>query len=231
MLVLAGLISTIPAGAGSQEKPKVKIPEPGVPEIMTLEGRFVRAAYNNEGYVILGYRLANESVGGEWMLLEVGITVRDDVPDYTLKRDALSLETPDGKTIPLPTVEEYREMLARTREEIPGAAVTSDFIVGFCGETDADFEQTRELVRQSRFKNSFIFKYSERPGTKGAELFADDVGLRGADVLVGGIGAVDPIAVLDPLAQPAEDVGIAEAERVGGRARKIEDTRGAKVCH
>ena len=73
------------------------------------------------------------------------------------------------------TVEEYREMLARTRESIPGVAVTSDFIVGFCGETDDDFQQTVDLVRESRFKNSFIFKYSERPGTKGAELYADDV--------------------------------------------------------
>ena len=73
------------------------------------------------------------------------------------------------------TVEDYREMLARTREWIPGVAVTSDFIVGFCGETDDDFQQTMDLVRESRFKNSFIFKYSERPGTKGAELYADDV--------------------------------------------------------
>ncbi len=73
------------------------------------------------------------------------------------------------------TVEEYREMLARIRGTVPGAAVTSDFIVGFCGETEADFEQTIELVRESRFKNSFIFKYSPRPGTKGAELLADDI--------------------------------------------------------
>jgi tRNA-2-methylthio-N6-dimethylallyladenosine synthase len=73
------------------------------------------------------------------------------------------------------TVEEYREMLARTRDWIPGVAVTSDFIVGFCGETDAEFQLTMELARESRFKNSFIFKYSERPGTKGAELYADDV--------------------------------------------------------
>jgi tRNA-2-methylthio-N6-dimethylallyladenosine synthase len=73
------------------------------------------------------------------------------------------------------TVEEYREMLARTRAWIPGVAVTSDFIVGFCGETDDDFCQTMDLVGESRFKNSFIFKYSERPGTKGADLYADDV--------------------------------------------------------
>jgi tRNA-2-methylthio-N6-dimethylallyladenosine synthase len=73
------------------------------------------------------------------------------------------------------TVEQYREMLARARAWIPGVAVTSDFIVGFCGETEEDFRQSVELARQSRFKNSFIFKYSQRPGTKGAELYADDV--------------------------------------------------------
>ena len=73
------------------------------------------------------------------------------------------------------TVEEYREMLDRVRAAIPEAAVTSDFIVGFCGEMEEDFQQTVELVRQSRFKNSFIFKYSQRPGTKAPELWPDDV--------------------------------------------------------
>ena len=69
----------------------------------------------------------------------------------------------------------YREMLARIRQLIPHAAVTSDFIVGFCGETEEDFQQTAELVREARFKNSFIFKYSPRPGTQAAELYEDDV--------------------------------------------------------
>ncbi len=73
------------------------------------------------------------------------------------------------------TVAEYREMFARTVEKIPGVAVSSDFIVGFSGETDADFQLSMDLVRECRFKNSFIFKYSERPGTKGADLLPDDV--------------------------------------------------------
>ncbi|REK06793.1 MAG: tRNA (N6-isopentenyl adenosine(37)-C2)-methylthiotransferase MiaB [Planctomycetota bacterium] len=73
------------------------------------------------------------------------------------------------------TVEEYRDMLARVRATVPEATVTSDFIVGFCGETEDDFQQTVELVRASRFKNSFIFKYSERPGTKSVQLYPDDV--------------------------------------------------------
>jgi tRNA-2-methylthio-N6-dimethylallyladenosine synthase len=73
------------------------------------------------------------------------------------------------------SVEDYREMLHRVRESLPDAAISSDFIVGFCGETEEDFQQTVDLVREGRFKNSFIFKYSERPGTKGAELYRDDV--------------------------------------------------------
>jgi tRNA-2-methylthio-N6-dimethylallyladenosine synthase len=73
------------------------------------------------------------------------------------------------------TVEYYRDMLARCREKVPGVAVSSDFIVGFCGETEASFERSCDLVRTAGFKNSFIFKYSPRPGTKGDELYADDV--------------------------------------------------------
>ena len=102
-------LAVAPAAAQTSQVPQVKIPESGVPQIMTMEGNYVRAAYNNEGYVILGYQLANNSIGEEWMLLEVGMTVRDGVPNFTLTRDAISIETPDGKTIPLPSTEEYRK--------------------------------------------------------------------------------------------------------------------------
>lgn len=75
------------------------------------------------------------------------------------------------------TVADYREMMVRIRSAVPNAAVSSDFIVGFSGETDADFEQTVELVEECRFKNSFIFKYSVRGGTKAATQLPDDVPL------------------------------------------------------
>lgn len=73
------------------------------------------------------------------------------------------------------TVEEYREMMHRIREYMPGCAVSSDFIVGFCGETEESFQKSMELVEECRFKNSFIFKYSKREGTKAFEMFEDDV--------------------------------------------------------
>jgi tRNA-2-methylthio-N6-dimethylallyladenosine synthase len=66
-------------------------------------------------------------------------------------------------------------MLSRCRERVPGVAVSSDFIVGFCGESEESFAKTVELVRAARFKNSFIFKYSERPGTKAADRYPDDI--------------------------------------------------------
>jgi tRNA-2-methylthio-N6-dimethylallyladenosine synthase len=73
------------------------------------------------------------------------------------------------------TVALYDEMMARIRETVPEVAVSSDFIVGFCGETEDSFERSVRLVERSRFKNSFIFKYSPRAGTKADDLFADDV--------------------------------------------------------
>jgi tRNA-2-methylthio-N6-dimethylallyladenosine synthase len=73
------------------------------------------------------------------------------------------------------TVAEYDAMMGRIREIVPDASVSSDFIVGFCGESEASFERTVELVQRSRFKNSFIFKYSPRAGTKADALYADDV--------------------------------------------------------
>jgi tRNA-2-methylthio-N6-dimethylallyladenosine synthase len=73
------------------------------------------------------------------------------------------------------TVEYYREMMARCRERVPGVAISSDFIVGFCGESEESFERSCDLVRDAGFKNSFIFKYSARPGTKADELFPDDI--------------------------------------------------------
>jgi hypothetical protein len=113
LLAVVGLMIVWPfhgiGDAQAQEKPVVQIPQAGVPQIITMEGKFVRAAYNSEAYVILGYQASNRSVGEEWMLLEVGMTVLDNTPDYRLTREALSLETPDGKTIPLASVAEHRE--------------------------------------------------------------------------------------------------------------------------
>jgi hypothetical protein len=111
-LVALTAVLAAPLTAGGRQdaqRPTVQIPDAKVPEIMTIEGNFVRGAYNREGYVILGYQPAQRSLGEEWMLLEIGVTLLPGTKEYTLKREALSLDLPDGKTLPLPTVAEHRE--------------------------------------------------------------------------------------------------------------------------
>jgi hypothetical protein len=103
---VAAVLST---GALAQDKPapQVQLPNPGVPQVMTMEGAYVRAAYNNEAYVILGYRTSNESVGEPWLVLDVGMTLREGQKYQKLMRNAISLTTPDGKTVPLPSNQEF----------------------------------------------------------------------------------------------------------------------------
>jgi len=72
------------------------------------------------------------------------------------------------------TALEYRQKIRRLREARPGISVTSDFIVGFPGETERDFEATMELIADVGFDQSFSFIYSRRPGTPAASL-PDDV--------------------------------------------------------
>ena len=68
------------------------------------------------------------------------------------------------------TAEDYILLIERIRAARPDIALSSDFIVGFPGETDADFEDTLDLVRNVGYAQAFSFKYSPRPGTPAAEL-------------------------------------------------------------
>jgi len=70
---------------------------------------------------------------------------------------------------------EYRDFIGRARDYMPDISLASDFIVGFPSETDEEFAQTDQLLRDCRFKNSFIFKYSPRPGTTAIKRFTDDI--------------------------------------------------------
>ena len=72
------------------------------------------------------------------------------------------------------TALEYKSKIRRLREARPDISLSSDFIVGFPGETDADFEQTMRLIEEIGFDHSFSFIYSARPGTP-ASSFPDDV--------------------------------------------------------
>jgi hypothetical protein len=161
-LTTIGALATV----AGQERPTVQIPQSGVNQIMTMDGAFVRVAYNNEGYVSMGYQIANESVGQEWILLEVGVTVRKGQPNQTMKRGNFSIQTPDGKTIPLASNSEF--MAANLTALQNRASVMRDSInyfppsatrasrIGFFAELDSnvrpwdEFELSSQLAAAGR---------------------------------------------------------------------------------
>ena len=108
-LGLLAVVSVLAFGLGAPTvaAQDMKAPEPTVPEIFTLTGQFVRMAYNNEGYATLGYRVANDSVAEEWLLLDLGLTVRKGVKNQKINRGDISLQLPDGSTIALASQEEF----------------------------------------------------------------------------------------------------------------------------
>ena len=68
------------------------------------------------------------------------------------------------------TPDRYLERLAMMRSHVPGMTVTTDIIVGFPGESEADFEGTMEVIRKARFDSAFTFQFSPRPGTRAADM-------------------------------------------------------------
>lgn len=73
------------------------------------------------------------------------------------------------------TAGQYLELVDRARRAVPDIALAGDFIVGFPGETDEDFQATVDLVRKARYRNCFVFKYSPRPGTTADRRHQDTV--------------------------------------------------------
>ena len=73
------------------------------------------------------------------------------------------------------TAAQYLAMLDRAGAVVPGIAIAGDFIVGFPGETEEDFQATVELVKKARYRNCFVFKYSPRPGTTADKKLEDNI--------------------------------------------------------
>jgi len=104
--------------------------------------------------------------------------------------------------------ESYLAILDRVRAAIPDAAITTDIIVGFPGETERDFADTLDLVRQARFAGAFTFQYSQRPGTPAATM-ADQVP---AEIVRDRYGRL--VALV-------EEISLAENERFVGRELEV----------
>jgi tRNA-2-methylthio-N6-dimethylallyladenosine synthase len=104
--------------------------------------------------------------------------------------------------------DKYLAILDRVRAAIPDAAITTDIIVGFPGETERDFADTLDLVRQARFAGAFTFQYSQRPGTPAAAMDAQ----------------VPPEVVRERygrLVELVEEITLAENQRLAGRQLEV----------
>jgi tRNA-2-methylthio-N6-dimethylallyladenosine synthase len=141
------------------------------------------------------------------------------------------------------TIEHYRERLDRIREVVPGITISTDVIVGFCGETEAQFERTLRLLESIRYDQVFAAAYSPRPGTPAMRLVDDvpaDVKRRRLNELLGlqeGIGLANNEAwigrevdvLVDTLTPPRGHDHAADGDhdepQVSGR------TRGNKLVH
>jgi tRNA-2-methylthio-N6-dimethylallyladenosine synthase len=106
------------------------------------------------------------------------------------------------------TIEHYLERLARIRERVPGISISTDVIVGFCGETEAQFESTLRLLETVRYDQVFAAAYSPRPGTPATRL-ADDV------------PAADKRRRLNTLLAIQERIGLARNESWLGRTVEV----------
>ena len=127
----------------------------------------------------------------------------------------------------------YLELVARLREAIPGITLTTDVIVGFCGETEAQFERTLDLLRTVRFETVFAAAFSVRPGTPAAKLDDDvpraekkrrlqalldlqeGIGLEANEAWVGRTTEV----LVDQQRPPSSHAGDGSAPRLAGRNR------------
>jgi tRNA-2-methylthio-N6-dimethylallyladenosine synthase len=118
------------------------------------------------------------------------------------------------------TRDEYFECLARLRAAIPGLSVTTDVIVGFPGETDADFEETLSAIKDAQFSDAFMFIFSMREGTPAERmprewLIAADVASERMDRLVEVVRATARAQNLTMLGRKAEVLVEKEARRGG----------------
>jgi hypothetical protein len=106
-------------------------------EQVGVEGTFVRVAENDEGYVIVGYEIANESVGKEWMLLEIGMTVMKGTEAQKITRDDIKLVTPKKEVLSLPTQEEFEKVRGDVLPLAKRAAMVGDSINYFPPAADS----------------------------------------------------------------------------------------------
>lgn len=123
----AAVVAVLAIAIGLPSNAGGKTPEQAG-EHVAVRGTFVRVAANEEGWVVVGYRVANESFGEKWMLLDVGLTMTDYSTTHTIIRDDIKLVTPDNRVISLPTQEEFEKVRGTLAPLVKRAAMVRDNI-------------------------------------------------------------------------------------------------------
>jgi tRNA-2-methylthio-N6-dimethylallyladenosine synthase len=118
--------------------------------------------------------------------------------------------------------EKYLGIIERVRAAMPHAAITTDVIVGFPGETEEDFQQTLDVVQQARFAGAFTFQYSKRPGTPAADMIDQVPPLVVAERYQRLVDVVEEVAWTESKRFQGEQVEVLVAE---GEGRKDGATR------
>jgi len=131
------------------------------------------------------------------------------------------------------TAERYLERLADARAAIAGLAVTTDIIVGFPGETEAQFEETLQVVAAAEFDSAYTFIFSPRPGTRAAEMKGEFIA---PEVIKERFARLDAVIDRSALLRNQARVGIEEEVLVEGPSRRDESrvsgrTRQGKLIH
>jgi tRNA-2-methylthio-N6-dimethylallyladenosine synthase len=181
-------VSRPPAAIIEQVK---KLADNGV-KLVTLLGQMVNAyKYDADGksYCLADLlRMVSEINGIEWIRFVTSYPT-DEFYDEILRAMAglpkvchyLHMPAQSGSDKILKamnrnyTANKYLKLLEKAREIVPDIALSGDFMVGFPGETEEDFENTVTLVQKARYKNCFVFKYSPRPGTAAEKRLQDTV--------------------------------------------------------
>jgi len=158
---------------------------------ITLLGQNVNSYHWSEGDKTMSFAELLEQVAQIDPLLRVRFATShpkdlsteliETIASYPNICKAIHLPVQSGSNAVLDTMnrkytrEEYLEKIRAIRSRIPGCAISTDIITGFCGETEEDHLQTIELMKEAAFDYAFTFKYSERPLTLAAERYADNV--------------------------------------------------------
>ncbi|MDE7368910.1 MAG: radical SAM protein, partial [Muribaculaceae bacterium] len=118
------------------------------------------------------------------------------------------------------TREHYLERIAAIRRQIPDCVITSDLFTGFYNESEDDFQQTLDLMREAAFDASFMFKYSERPGTLASRTMKDNVP---EDVKIDRLNRMIALQNALSLESNRKDIGREFKVLVEGRAKRSAD--------